>query len=62
MTTIKHLKEKQMAIGQTIKDMQDLVQRVTDDFGAIKQLLEQVAASQKRIEATVANLIPKDKK
>lgn len=51
-----------MAIGQTIKDMQDLVQRVTDDFGAIKQLLEQVAASQKRIEATVANLIPKDKK
>lgn len=51
-----------MALGQTIKDIQTLVDGVKQDFSALIKALEEVKASQKRIESVLASMLDKGAK
>lgn len=51
-----------MALGQTIKDIQALVDSIKADFSTLTKALEEVKASQKRIEATLASMLDKGAK
>jgi hypothetical protein len=52
-----------MAFGSVIRDMKELVANMGTEFSELKKMLDTIAASQKRIEATVAQLlVNKDKK
>ena len=46
-----------MAFGQILKDMQNLVAKVNEDFHELRKMMAEIQASQKRIELTVANLL-----